>query len=484
MDLPDTVGGGTAFVGFGGGTDGRESTIAITSWTYSSGGQTLIDHSGGFASNGDLTATGVTTFNGAAADVTTGDGQQAGNLFANSPVNIGNFTTTFDFQIQPPSSPTTPIGDGLSFIIQNDVGHPPGPDYGESYLRLRPTPGTMTVVDSYTPFDVKARDIVDADTASTAVTLLPAFPGTAHPNLAVAADKSGRIYLLDTDNLGGFNPGGPDRVLQEFTANPHGLIYSSPVYFDGKIYIQGVGDVIKAFALKLDTATNTMMIDETPVSQGTSVSGFPGEVQSVSADGTSNGIVWSLEVDGFATAARRFSAPTTRTTCRRCSTPAIRPGRATRPAARSSSPRRRSPTGWSTSDVNEVDAYGLLPKAGSASHSVANTASTAPTPGEACRRLRHTRRSGRDENRADRPPLIAPSSGPRVSGGDQPFVTRSGNELTTLRDRVISPSDGDNGLLSLPGPHEESVQASLLDLRSDADFPVAAGGTGGLLARD
>ena len=45
MNLPATVGGDTAFVGFGGGTDGRQSTIAITSWTYSSGGQTLIDHS-------------------------------------------------------------------------------------------------------------------------------------------------------------------------------------------------------------------------------------------------------------------------------------------------------------------------------------------------------------------------------------------------------------------------------------------------------
>ncbi len=69
MDLPASVGGGTAFVGFGGGTDGRTATQAITSWTYTSGGQTLIDHSGGFASNGDLTATGVATFNGAAADL-------------------------------------------------------------------------------------------------------------------------------------------------------------------------------------------------------------------------------------------------------------------------------------------------------------------------------------------------------------------------------------------------------------------------------
>ena len=73
VNLPATVGGGpTAFVGFGGGTDGRVSTDAITSWTYSSGGQTLIDNSAGFASNGDVTAAGVTKFNGTAADVTTG----------------------------------------------------------------------------------------------------------------------------------------------------------------------------------------------------------------------------------------------------------------------------------------------------------------------------------------------------------------------------------------------------------------------------
>jgi uncharacterized protein (TIGR03118 family) len=129
------------------------------------------------------------------------------------------------------------------------------------------------------------------------MTLLPAFPGTAHPNLAVTADKSGTIRLIDLDNMGGVNIGGPDRVIQEFVTDTHGPIYSSPVYFDGKIYIQGTGDVIKAFALQLDPATNTMMLNETPVSEGTTVSGFPGEVQSVSANGNTNGIVWSAEVD-------------------------------------------------------------------------------------------------------------------------------------------------------------------------------------------
>src|SRR5204863_3866571 len=113
------------------------------------------------------------------------NGEQSGNLFANGRVNIQDFSTTFTFQMQPPS--TSPLGDGLTFIIQNDTGHRPGPDYGQSILRVSPTPGTMKVVDSFTPFDFKSQDDVDADIGSTAVTLLPDFPGTAHPHLAVAA---------------------------------------------------------------------------------------------------------------------------------------------------------------------------------------------------------------------------------------------------------------------------------------------------------
>ena len=213
------------------------------------------------------------------------------------------------------------------------------------------------------------------------MTLLPDFPGTAHPHLAVTADKSGTIRLIDVDNMGGVNPGGPDRVLQEFMANPHGLIYSSPVYFDGKVYIQGVGDVLKAFALKLDPATNTMMLDETPVSQGTTVSGFPGEVQSVSADGTSNGIVWSPQVDGFATGGpailRAYDAND-------LSTPLY--------ASNQAGPRDTAGGGvkFSTPTIAnghvylgtqfEVDVYGLLPQAGGVSHSVGTPAGTVLTP--------------------------------------------------------------------------------------------------------
>ena len=66
--------------------------------------------------------------------------------------------------------------------------------------------------------------------------------------------------------------------------------------------------MIKAFALKLDPATNTMMLDETPVSQGTEVAGFPGEVQSVSADGSQSGIVWSPAVSSGPAILRAYDA--------------------------------------------------------------------------------------------------------------------------------------------------------------------------------
>jgi hypothetical protein len=261
----------------------------------------------------------------------------------------------------------------------------------------------MTVVDSFTPFDVKNQDNADADLGSTSVTLLPPFPGTAHPNLAVAADKGGNLRLIDVDNMGGFNPGGPDRVLQEFRANPSsdGRIYSAPVYFEGKVYIQGVNDVLKAYALKLDPATNTMMLDETPVTQWTTVSGFPGGGQSISADGTRNGIVWSAQVDGFAS-----------------SSPAILRAYSTndlsKPLYSSNQAVPRDTAGGGVKFVvptiangmvylgaqSEVDVYGLLPQAGSASHSDA---------------------------------------------------TPSGNQAAALNDLVISQSDGAGGLMPLPG---------------------------------
>jgi hypothetical protein len=261
-------------------------------------------------------------------------------------------------------------------------------------------------------------------------------------------------------------------------ANPHGLIYSSPVYFDGKIYIQGVGDVIKAFALKLDPATNTMMLDETPVTQGTTVSGFPGEVQSVSANGNTNGIVWSAQVDNFNGPAilRAYDA-------NNLSTPLYASNQAGARDTAGNGLHFTTPTIANgmvyLATQFEVDVYGLLRQSGGAPHSVAAPARAALTPGRGVLTAgAHDRESPKITisgplrlvapritsaaathagpattrfSRAAAASIVAPNPGRRAGGGAQPFVTLSGNEPTNLHDLAISALDGDNGLVSVPG---------------------------------
>ena len=52
--------------------------------------------------------------------------------------------------------------------------------------------------------------------------------------------------------------------------------------------------------------------------------------------------------------------------------------------------------------------------------------------------------------------IVAPNSGHAQSDGDQPLVTRSGNEVTTMHDLVISQLGGNDGLVSLPGLKKNS----------------------------
>ncbi len=96
---------------------------------------------------------------------------------------------------------------------------------------------------------------------------------------------------------------------------------------------------------------------------------------------------------------------------------------------------------------NEVDAYGLLPNAGGASHSVATTAATPErrVVGSATPAGPASTRFARTAHRSSR---RAPG---RVSGGDQPLVTLSGNGITTRKDSVVSQWGNDTGLGSLSG---------------------------------
>jgi hypothetical protein len=303
VDIPQTVGGNTAFVGFTGGTGGLTAAQNVQTWTFNNGATTTIDHSAGFASNADLTANGSATFAGTSAQLTDGGFFEAGSVFTNARVNIANFTTTFTFLQQPG---TFPMADGMTFCIENAT---PGPDQAMSVVKLSPTPGpnnVLPVQDFFTPFNQADLSAGDLDQGSGGVLLLP--DQTAGPtHLLVQGGKDGSVFLLNRDNMGGFITTG-NNVVQEL---PPGTIgggsFDTPAYFNNGsqqlIYIMGAGDVLKSFTL------SNGQLSTTPFAQTSQEFGFPGATPSISANGTQNGIVWAADVHRNGTGGHPNSGP-------------------------------------------------------------------------------------------------------------------------------------------------------------------------------
>ncbi len=185
-------------------------------------------------------------------------------------------------------------GTGVYFVSGNGDFIPGTGNLGDSLLRF--SPSTRKIVDSFTPFNQAALNIQDLDLGSGGVLLLPdQAGGPGHLHLLVSAGKEGTVYLVDRDAMGGFQPGS-DRVVQTLQKGIGGS-FDTPAYFNGAIYYQGVGDVLKAFSVHggaLSTA---------PVSQGTQRMAFPGATPSITANGSEGGIVWLLDNTGYIPAA-------------------------------------------------------------------------------------------------------------------------------------------------------------------------------------
>jgi hypothetical protein len=168
-----------------------------------------------------------------------------------------------------------------------DAGNTTAPnhDYGDTYLKLTPTATGLTVASSFTPFNQAVLDARDEDLGSAGPVLLPDQPEA--PPLLIGAGKEGKIYLLNRNALGGFDPSA-DHVVEELPQSITSA-FDTPAYFNGQVYFGGVGDALKAFTLA------NGLLSSTPASQSSVVFGYPGTTPSISADGTANGIVWVIE---------------------------------------------------------------------------------------------------------------------------------------------------------------------------------------------
>jgi len=184
------------------------------------------------------------------------------------------------------------MGNGDFDTTLNASGFPANGNCGNCFVKLS-TSGGLKLADYFTPHNTVAESNADQDFGSGGGILLVDVTDSSGKtrHLSVGAGKDALIYVLDRDSMGKFNAS-TDQIYQEISGQLGGAVFSMPAFFNGTVYYGAVGDALKAFPVagaKLASA---------PSSQSTHHFGYPGTTPSVSANGTTNGIVWAIENSG------------------------------------------------------------------------------------------------------------------------------------------------------------------------------------------
>jgi len=162
-----------------------------------------------------------------------------------------------------------------------------GGSYADAALKLTPS---LTVADYFAPQGTVRLDRNDLDLGSGGAILVPTQPGGA-PSMLVGGGKTGTLYNVNIASMGHQRKKNPN--AQAIVNGGHS-IFTSPAYYNGNVYINAVGDVLRQYQIENDKLVG-------PVAVSSETFGYPGANLSISADGSSDGIVWSLENSGTRT---------------------------------------------------------------------------------------------------------------------------------------------------------------------------------------
>ncbi|MEX3894731.1 PQQ-binding-like beta-propeller repeat protein [Paraburkholderia sp. BR10954] len=192
-----------------------------------------------------------------------------------------------------------PASDGSSIYLldangtfettMTSSGFPANNDFGNTFLKLG-TSGGLSVADYFAMTNLVQESNDDIDLGSGGALVLPDLTDAngVVQHLTLGAGKDSTIYVLNRDSMGKFNPT-TDNIYQEIPAQLAGGEFGMPAYFNGRVYFGSVGDHLKAF-----TVTNAKL-SITPTAQSAMTFAYPGTTPSISANGTTNGIVWAAE---------------------------------------------------------------------------------------------------------------------------------------------------------------------------------------------
>ena len=171
-----------------------------------------------------------------------------------------------------------------------------GDNYSQAFMRLQS--GTVSLLDYFIPFNADDLNAQGLDVAG-GMMLPPDLSGS-HTHVEITAGKEGKIYVIDRDNMGGFDPT-TDHVVQTIpnaVGGPgchdpsvsDGCARTTPAYWNGFVYFHGQRDYLKVYSLD-DNGQLTFF------AQGPTYFVNRGASPVISANNTNNAIVWELRVD-------------------------------------------------------------------------------------------------------------------------------------------------------------------------------------------
>jgi outer membrane protein assembly factor BamB len=176
----------------------------------------------------------------------------------------------------------------------NKKGFPNKGDYGNAFLKVSTTNNKLRVVDYFNMFNTVEESDSDEDLGSGGALVLPAMKDAKGKirYLAIGAGKDQNIYIVDRTNMGKFNPNNDSAIYQELDGVLGGGEWAMAAYFNRNIYFGPVRNNLLQFQF------SKAKLSTSPLSRSVASFAFPGTTPSVSANGSSNGIVWAIEHSG------------------------------------------------------------------------------------------------------------------------------------------------------------------------------------------
>ena len=165
-------------------------------------------------------------------------------------------------------------------------------NYGDSTIRLTAS-GGLHVKDHFTPYNQGSLSSNDQDHGAGGAAVLVDPSAGPVPHLLIGGGKSGTLFLINRDSMGGYNSSS-NNVVQSLSVGNG--IFATPAFWNNTLYIAGTSGHLNQYSF--NTTSGQFSLSHS----SSHTFAFPGSSPSVSSSSASSGgIVWALDNSQYCT---------------------------------------------------------------------------------------------------------------------------------------------------------------------------------------